>query len=216
MPKCVTYMNGEAKGDKKVTASVLTNANALFLDRHWTVRSLSAFVLNEMERLKLCLLAECNEILEIVNGSHLDDRSICPILGSLEHLLIHYMKSLTCILNRLIDSLYCKRIKSLVSLESDHFTSSPFLKSLKKMSLLDLPELWPTGQPDYLDFIVLGTDDDDITDEPTDAVNLLPYLGIGESTKEAQTVEIITGPGEYHMNYRKQSDVNCICIYLQE
>ncbi|CAI9304427.1 unnamed protein product [Lactuca saligna] len=175
-PKCFTYTNGE--GDLEAISMALTDVAALFLDRHWTLQSLSALGLAEMEKLKFCLLSECNEMLQIVNGRHLEDFFVRPVLGSLQHLSIHYMKSLLCIWNGpihsrclsnlktlamhscpelrtiftqgLLESLTCleclivedcSTIKTLVSLESPQSTSTPCLPSLKKISLIHLPEL---------------------------------------------------------------------------
>ncbi|XP_023736051.1 uncharacterized protein LOC111883957 [Lactuca sativa] len=176
LPKCLAYTNGD--GDTKVIARVLEHANSLFLDRHWTLQSLSALGLAEMEKLKFCLLSECNEMLQIVNGRHLEDFFVRPVLGSLQHLSIYYMKSLLCIWNgpihsrclsnlktlamhscpelrtiftqELLESLTCLEclivedctmINSLVSLGSYNSTSTRYLPSLKKISLIHLPEL---------------------------------------------------------------------------
>ncbi|XP_023736049.1 uncharacterized protein LOC111883956 [Lactuca sativa] len=176
LPKCFTYTNGEE--DLEAISMALTDAAALFLDRHWTLQSLSALGLVEMEKLKFCLLSECNEMLQIVNGLHLEDFFVRPVLGSLQHLSIHYMKSLLCIWNGpihsqclsnlktlamhscpelrtiftqgLLESLTCLEcliiedctmINSLVSLGSYNSTSTRYLPSLKKISLLHLPEL---------------------------------------------------------------------------
>ncbi|KAI3497532.1 hypothetical protein L1887_40213 [Cichorium endivia] len=211
LPKCLTYTNGEE--DIEVIAMALTQANALFLDRHWTVQSLPTFGLSKMKRLKFCLLSECNQMLEIVHVSHLSSRTV---LESLEHLSIHYMKSLTRILNRpnyvmclpnlktlaihtcpelrtiftqgLLDSLTCleylivedcAKIKSLVSLDTDHSTSTSCLPSLKKISLLHLPQLFSISR--------------DITIAPRleslvvyDCPNLekLPYMEASDHIKE--------------------------------
>ncbi|CAH1443719.1 unnamed protein product [Lactuca virosa] len=175
-PKCFTYTNGEE--DLEAISMALTDVAALFLDRHWTLQSLSALGLVEMEKLKFCLLSECNEMLQIVNGRHLEDFFVRSVLGSLQHLSIHYMKSLICIWNGpihsrclsnlktlamhscpelrtiftqgLLESLTCleclivedcSMINSLVSLGSYNSTSTRYLPSLKKISLLHLPEL---------------------------------------------------------------------------
>lgn len=178
LPKCLKFTSTE--GEIEVISSAMKHANALFLDRHWTIQSLSTFGLAEMKNLKFCLLVECSEMLEIVNGSYLEDFSQgrVPVLGSLEYISIHRMKSLSCIWNGpihygclsnlktlvihacpelrtiftqgLLDNLThieylavedCPKISSLVSLESNYSTSTQFLPSLKKISLLHLPEL---------------------------------------------------------------------------
>ncbi|PWA36861.1 hypothetical protein CTI12_AA595830 [Artemisia annua] len=176
LPKCLKFTSTE--GEIEVISSAMKQANALFLDRHWTIRSLSTFGLAEMKNLKFCLLVECSEMLEIVNGSYLEDFSQGPVLESLEYMSIHRMKSLSCIWNGpihygclsnlktlvihacpelrtvftqgLLGNLThieylaiedCPKISSLISLESNYSTSTQSLPSLKKISLLHLPEL---------------------------------------------------------------------------
>ncbi|KAL4580783.1 hypothetical protein LXL04_016985 [Taraxacum kok-saghyz] len=129
LPKCLKYTNGE--GDVEVISRLLKHCYAFFVDRHWTVRSLSTFGVEEMEKLKFCLLAECNEMREIVNQNSLDDPSRIPVLGSLEHLMIHYMKSLVCILNGPINSVCLSNLKTLA------IHSCPQLRAIFTWGLLD-------------------------------------------------------------------------------
>ncbi|KAJ9552511.1 hypothetical protein OSB04_016556 [Centaurea solstitialis] len=175
LPKCLKYTNGE--GDTEVIAMALIHAHALLLDRHWSIPSLSTFGAAEMRGIRFFLLSECNEMLEIFNGrEHL---FMLPVLGSLEYLAIHHMKSLSCIwkgpihsgslvnletlvmkgcpelrtilTEGLLDNLTslqylmvedCTNVNSIiVSSGSCHPTSTQFLPRLKKMSLLQLPEL---------------------------------------------------------------------------
>ncbi|GKD20005.1 disease resistance protein [Tanacetum coccineum] len=174
LPKCLKYANGE--GNAQVVARALKQANALFLDRHWTIQSLSTFGLEEMDKLKFCLLVECNEMLEIFN---IKDFFFKPVLESLEYLSVHSMRSLSCIWNGPIHGVSLSNLKTLVihacpelttvltygqlgnltrlenfivedclmisslvgSGSSDSTSSSLFLPSLKKISLVHLPEL---------------------------------------------------------------------------
>nr|GEW97516.1 disease resistance protein [Tanacetum cinerariifolium] len=174
LPKCLKYANGE--GNAQVVSKVLEHVNALFLDRHWTIQSLSTFRLEGMYKLKFCLLVECNEMLEIFN---IKDFSFKSLLGSLEYLSVHSMRSLNCIWNGPIYGVSLCNLKTLVihacpelrtiltygllgnltSLENivvedclmigslvgsgsyNSPTSSLFLPSLKKISLVHLPEL---------------------------------------------------------------------------
>ncbi|BAT73544.1 hypothetical protein LR48_Vigan01g036400 [Vigna angularis] len=64
---------------------------AFYLDRHMTVKSLSDFNLNNVSRLKVCILAECNEMETIVDGDNLPDE---PFSLMLELLSVFYMKNL--------------------------------------------------------------------------------------------------------------------------
>ncbi|KAK2998454.1 hypothetical protein RJ639_023962 [Escallonia herrerae] len=116
------YTNGETKTG--IVAKAVKNANALFLDRHWTMGKLSVFKIHEINKLKYCLLVECSEMQTIVDGSdyfegdseYEDDEDDYdwgledddyddevqydlnfgerPALPSLQYLSIHYMKSL--------------------------------------------------------------------------------------------------------------------------
>ncbi|KAK2999222.1 hypothetical protein RJ639_023577 [Escallonia herrerae] len=61
------YTNGETNTD--IIAKALKNASALFLDRHWTMGKLSVFKIDEISKLKYCLLVECSEMQTIVDGS---------------------------------------------------------------------------------------------------------------------------------------------------
>ncbi|KAK3037733.1 hypothetical protein RJ639_031104 [Escallonia herrerae] len=61
------YTNGETNTD--IIAKALKNASALFLDRHWTLGKLSVFKIDEISKLKYCLLVECSEMQTIVDGS---------------------------------------------------------------------------------------------------------------------------------------------------
>ncbi|XAR54578.1 hypothetical protein NMG60_11029779 [Bertholletia excelsa] len=166
------FVNGECVPME--IKNVLHNANAFLLDRHWTLKKLSEFKNENMNKLKFCLLVECNELETIVAGCF--GREI--VFGSLEYLGVYYMKSLKCISQGLmgngsffqlkyltlstctnLTSMFkiellcnlmnleelsvkdCPKIKSLVNEEPPLLESSYFLPSLKKMSLLELPEL---------------------------------------------------------------------------
>lgn len=131
LPKCVVYTDDE--GDTQVVSRVLKDANAFMLEQHWSVRALSDFGLAEMEKIKSCLLAECNELLEIVNESHLKDHSPRPVLGSLEHLWVYFMKNLTCILSGTIDS----GVACLSNLKTLAIHACPQLMTVLTQGLLD-------------------------------------------------------------------------------
>jgi disease resistance protein RPS2 len=93
------YINGV--GVPREIQNVLQHATAFFLDRHATVKKLSNFGVQNMEKLKCLVLGECNEVQviideeddcnEIVSGSYGTEKIV---LGSLEYLHIYYMKSL--------------------------------------------------------------------------------------------------------------------------
>ncbi|QCD84554.1 disease resistance protein RPS2 [Vigna unguiculata] len=69
----------------------LERFKALYLDRHMTIKSLSDFNLSNLGRLKVCILAECNEMETIFDGGKSSDE---PVSLMLEFLSVFYMKNL--------------------------------------------------------------------------------------------------------------------------
>ncbi|KAF7127844.1 hypothetical protein RHSIM_Rhsim11G0120000 [Rhododendron simsii] len=187
--KCLKYLNGNSIPNG--VTEVLKHANAFFLQRHWTAKSLSEFGHKNMTQVKFCLVMECNEFRSIIdfeqfnqgkNGrSESEDFEYfdeANVLGSLERLIIRYMKNMESIwkgpvgkgyLSNLkslalhtcpklttlftVDMLInltnleelivedCPKLDSIVSLKSTSSKPGLFLRSLKKISLLELPEL---------------------------------------------------------------------------
>ncbi|KAM7477914.1 hypothetical protein LguiA_026127 [Lonicera macranthoides] len=176
LEKCVKYVNGEGSVDGKGTA--LKHASALLLDRHWTIEKLSTFKYCKMDKLRFCLLVECNEMNTIFDGAdfYQDGNKVSGskrILVWLQCLSIYYMKGLETIwkgpiVSGCLSSLQslvlhtcprlkiifkqglirnllnlkelivedCPQVESLISVEY----GNDFLPSLKKISLLHLPE----------------------------------------------------------------------------
>ncbi|XVF49865.1 hypothetical protein PTKIN_Ptkin04bG0050300 [Pterospermum kingtungense] len=64
--KCLRFVNGESIpiGIKVV----LNHSTSLFLDHHATARNLSEFGIENMKRLKFCLLAECNQMETLIDA----------------------------------------------------------------------------------------------------------------------------------------------------
>ncbi|KAI8025139.1 Disease resistance protein [Camellia lanceoleosa] len=149
--KCLEYINGE--GIPTEITEVLNDANCFFLDRHWTVKMLSDFGNENMVNLMFCLLVECNELQTIFDGDYeypsgpIDEGS----LSNLRVLALHTCPNLTTILTpnllhnlRRLEELIvedCCKIKSLLSQESSDLKYDYGLQWLKRISLLDLPEL---------------------------------------------------------------------------
>ncbi|CAL5378066.1 unnamed protein product [Camellia sinensis] len=99
---CLEYINGEDMPFEITEA--LNHATFFFLQRHWTVKMLSEFR-NEMLKLKICLLVECNELQTIIDGNYEHQSGVNkePIFKCLEYLGIHYMKNLESICRSSID-----------------------------------------------------------------------------------------------------------------
>ncbi|XVF08869.1 hypothetical protein REPUB_Repub07fG0041300 [Reevesia pubescens] len=101
--KCLKFVNGEnipieIKG-------VLNYSTSFFLDHHSTATNLSEFGIENMKRLKFCLLVECNKMETLIDGeihyerkkddrSEYDPSSVEHVLEPLEYLSIYYMENL--------------------------------------------------------------------------------------------------------------------------
>ncbi|XP_050272971.1 uncharacterized protein LOC126716067 [Quercus robur] len=102
--RCLKYINGvDVPRDIK---KVLQHATAFFLDRHATVKKLSNFGIQNMEKLKCLVMGECSEVQVIIDeadGYEEDDSDEIVsesygtgkiVLGSLEYMYLYYMESL--------------------------------------------------------------------------------------------------------------------------
>ncbi|WVZ26076.1 hypothetical protein V8G54_004620 [Vigna mungo] len=120
---------------------ILSRVKALYLDRHMTIKSLSDFNLRNIRGLKVCILAECNEMETIFDGDNSADEDFSLML--LELLSVFYMKSLRSI-GQECNTLYCLKYIALHScpmlttIFSDTFISLPFLEEI---SIEDCPKL---------------------------------------------------------------------------
>ncbi|GFY89280.1 hypothetical protein Acr_06g0012200 [Actinidia rufa] len=85
--KGLKYVNGE--GIPGEITGALKHCKAFFLERHWTVKSLSEFGHENMNKVKFCLLVECNELQTIIDAKQEE-----IVLRSLQYLFIHYMKNM--------------------------------------------------------------------------------------------------------------------------
>ncbi|XVF08870.1 hypothetical protein REPUB_Repub07fG0041400 [Reevesia pubescens] len=96
--KCLKFVNGENIPNE--IKGVLNYSTSFFLDHHSTAMSLSEFGIENMKRLKFCLLVECNKMETLIDGEvhhkrNEDDRSEPDSgLESLEYLSIYYMDNL--------------------------------------------------------------------------------------------------------------------------
>ncbi|KAM7478745.1 hypothetical protein LguiA_026958 [Lonicera macranthoides] len=135
LKKCLKYVNGKGDMDA-IIANALEHVEALFLDRHWTIQRLSIFDMEKMDKLKFCLIVECNEMNTILGGSTLYQGLVKtgdggPIFGSLHYLGIHYMKNLRSIWRGpIIDG-------SLSSLKILAIHTCPVLRTIFNLRLLD-------------------------------------------------------------------------------
>ena len=121
--RCLQYVNGvDVPRDIK---KVLQHATAFFLDRHATVKKLSNFGIQNMEKLKCLVMGECSEVQVIIDeadGYEEDDSNEIVsesygtekiVLGSLEYLYVYYMKSLRSIWEGPLQPESLVRLKSL-------------------------------------------------------------------------------------------------------
>ncbi|KAL0013064.1 hypothetical protein SO802_000133 [Lithocarpus litseifolius] len=94
--RCLKYINGvDVPEDIK---EVLQHSTAFFLDRHATVKKLSNFGIENMEKLKCLVMGECSEVQVIIDDSNeIVSKSYGTekiVLGSLEYMYVYYMESL--------------------------------------------------------------------------------------------------------------------------
>ncbi|XP_017984041.1 PREDICTED: disease resistance protein At4g27190 isoform X2 [Theobroma cacao] len=90
--RCLKFVNGENIPIQ--IRQVLKISTSFFLDRHANAMNLSEFGNENLKMLKCCLLAECNEMETIIDGSELDPGSAENVLESLQYLSLYYMKNL--------------------------------------------------------------------------------------------------------------------------
>ncbi|XVF49832.1 hypothetical protein PTKIN_Ptkin04bG0047800 [Pterospermum kingtungense] len=101
--KCLKFVNGE--NIPVEIKMVLKYSTSFFLDHHATTMNLSEFGMENMKKLKFCLLAECNKMETLIDGemhyerdeddqSESDPASVEHVLESLEYLSIYYMENL--------------------------------------------------------------------------------------------------------------------------
>ena len=140
--KCLKFINGvDIPRDIK---KALQHATSFFLDRHATVKNLSSFGIRNMEKLKCCVMGECNEVEVIIDEAHAydeddDSNEIADdsngtekiVLGSLEYLYVYRMKSLRSIWTGQF------QWKSLFLLKSLTFNKCPQLTTIFMPSFLD-------------------------------------------------------------------------------
>ncbi|XAR49289.1 hypothetical protein NMG60_11032445 [Bertholletia excelsa] len=142
LEKGLKYINGECLPREII--SVLNYANALFLDRHWTLKSLSEFGTGNMYNLKFCLLVDCNELQTVIDTEqfHCGNELSC-----LQYLRIFYMKKMEsickgpvgegCLLNLKSLSLYsCINLTTVFTLG---MLSN--LKNLEEVIIEDCPKV---------------------------------------------------------------------------
>ncbi|KAI9121023.1 hypothetical protein K1719_008056 [Acacia pycnantha] len=151
--------------------TILSEAWAFFLHRHMTIKNLTELMLKNLEKLQLCILAECNEMQSIVD---VDEKPLCiqfltifylknlisiidkpiygrPIFRELKLLALHTCPELTTIFT--MDSLHslvsleelivedCPKVSCIISCSSSKRTTNFYLPRLRKLSILFVPEL---------------------------------------------------------------------------
>ncbi|KAK1385741.1 hypothetical protein POM88_023476 [Heracleum sosnowskyi] len=90
LKKCLKYIAGK-DNTSEFFAEALKHANALYLDRHWNIQKLSIFKADKLNKLKFCMLVDCNEMQTVFDASDFNHED--NIL-SLQYLAIHYLRNL--------------------------------------------------------------------------------------------------------------------------
>ncbi|KAI4297414.1 hypothetical protein L6164_037306 [Bauhinia variegata] len=125
--KSLNYVNGV---DVPWVISVaLQKVDTFFLDRHTTIKDLSAFGLQNLHKLRVCVLGECNRMHAIVDGSR--SSSLSYMLCTLELLGVFYMKNLKSILKG-VSSRPC-----FIMMKSLQLYNCPKLKTIFTLDLVD-------------------------------------------------------------------------------
>ncbi|KAI9072193.1 hypothetical protein K1719_045860 [Acacia pycnantha] len=109
------------------------HSKALFLDRHMTIKDLSKFGMTSIEKLQVCILAECKEMQTIVDGRC---SSSCDILPRLLMLSVSYMKNLRSICEEVPSSHSFGMLKTLALHNCPMLTTVFTLDFLGNLSLL--------------------------------------------------------------------------------
>ncbi|XP_057737193.1 uncharacterized protein LOC130954465 [Arachis stenosperma] len=138
------FVKGEGVTDE--IKMLIRHSKALFLDRHFTLKSLTEFEMKNLEQLRVCILAECKEMQTIGGGGDLDDN--IDMLPHLLFLSIFQMKNLRSIwegstpphcLFGMLQSLSLQSCPKLTTLFSLDFLGN--LSLLKELMVKDCPKL---------------------------------------------------------------------------
>ncbi|CAL5417086.1 unnamed protein product [Camellia sinensis] len=83
--QCLRFVNGD--GLLRKVAGVLERVAAFYLDHHCVIESLSDFGITNFKELKFCVVRECPNIVEIIDGKERAD----SVLPCLQRLSMHYL-----------------------------------------------------------------------------------------------------------------------------
>ncbi|XP_074330294.1 uncharacterized protein LOC141667633 [Apium graveolens] len=94
LKRCLKFNNG--KDDTTTFSEALKHAKALYMDCHWTIKTLSVFEVEKLNALEFCLLVDCNEMQTVFDESAINYglSSKGDNFHSLQYLAIHYLKKL--------------------------------------------------------------------------------------------------------------------------
>ncbi|XLS73866.1 hypothetical protein HN51_030731 [Arachis hypogaea] len=154
--RSLKFVKGEGVTDE--IKMLLRHSKALFLDRHFTLKSLTEFEMKNLEQLRVCILAECKEMQTIVGGDEeskkhlgrLNSSSLliwyvlqslslqsCPKLTTL--FSVDFVGNLSLLKELVVKD--CPKLSTLISYKSSKPSADTFLPKLSKLWLLHLPEL---------------------------------------------------------------------------
>ncbi|KAI9107360.1 hypothetical protein K1719_021748 [Acacia pycnantha] len=106
--RSLKFVNGQDFPDRVET--ILSESWAFFLDRHMTIKNLTQFRLKNLKQLRLCILAECNEMHNVLDVKEYEADSDVDESFCMQFLTVFYMKNLRTIINNPIhgNSIFCE------------------------------------------------------------------------------------------------------------
>ncbi|KAI9107328.1 hypothetical protein K1719_021716 [Acacia pycnantha] len=144
--RSLKFINGQDFPDRVET--ILSKSWAFFLDRHMTIKNLIQFKLKNLKQLRLCILAECNEMHSILDVEEYEADSDLDESFCMQFLTVFYMKNLRTVINKPNhgNSIFCElkllalhTCPELTTIFTMHFLHS--LVNLEELIVEDCPKV---------------------------------------------------------------------------